>query len=820
MTEYIEQHTIQNSVTTSSTMREKSFHSPRGQVTSQIVEQQSAARQPERQTITSSNYPTTDRSIGTDKERNRSTLSPTFSEFLNDRPVDPATNYPMVGISPAVEPNDQSGQTTIVSQANEVSAHHAPEAIFRDVVDMSPFEFDQLLASAANLFPEDLNNTIQLDAHGEQIHVPQQILTQGTSESSIIEPDLSPDTLNRIFGPMPTALDELNLLAENAVKVPDFPNLLHAEPEPFYTGSPGLPYYVSPVEQYPYPAPDHVYPPLSEDTIGLPNQSGQYSYPPPLQNSTVQFKQVLNLPAQQPLYGASMQDRTLLPRSRGSYAEAAHGSFRHPLGSSYSQSGQSRRAISLQDSYPQIPSTQGYSPQAPSSGREVSHAVSTQRHMLEPRPRRINDVPSEPVENFIDYIQPAPADRNAKPFQPKSQGQDSLGSEISTQSSSDHFTMVRAKTSKPQLPKALASNFYRLYAKDKREDAKERGVKADQKISARTEKILGFDPEEHYAPLERPPKPWDVFRYTDQGELEADTYYTAEEIRRYLFNNPQHKKKGLILWIQRKPADCGRRYPNFASQRCRFQDCPARGNLVASGQYRVALDQQSPKGRNYDPHYNAGYVHLYCLERFLDFPELCKRITVRAEDRKFPEEPKQHNNMALSLKEEIQFANFFIMNCRKGRVPSNYPRYNAPNRPHEGTLSHTLSCVKLRFEPMTAKKRRAVRGTKTALEWHMGDLVRETELSTRPMTAMKRRMARRARRTRKVREDDDASEGETGMSDGDLEAEHGRPQKRQKTRQAEEAAGMELGSPLAGPLTRAKKRSIDEEADELIPKRR
>ena len=30
---------------------------------------------------------------------------------------------------------------------------------------------------------------------------------------------------------------------------------------------------------------------------------------------------------------------------------------------------------------------------------------------------------------------------------------------------------------------------------------------------------------------------------------------------------------------------------------------------------------------------NAGYVHLFCLERFMEFPDICSKLGVRAEDR-------------------------------------------------------------------------------------------------------------------------------------------------------------------------------------------
>lgn len=776
MTGLKEQRTNKTNVTIPSTMHGKpSQYSLKGHKTSQMPEQKSTLQVGEQQTASPPSDPSTDTIMermekAMNEQMNPSPHSQTLSELLNDQFIDPAINDQTASDSNSVKLIPLPRQTAVASQDNDGQAPSVPKAAFTDVADMSQLEFDQLLASAPSLFPEDSSEPTELNAPAEQ----KELLAQGVNQAvgEALFTDLSPDTLDRIFRPTLAALNELNPLAESAVDDLDFGDTSDAELESFPVVSAALSNSLSPGQQYPYPAPSQVYPPIPdcpEDIYRLPNQPGQYTYPP-FQCPNVQ-SQSNSYPQERPQ-----------PQSRKvPYAKM-------------------------------VEDDQRFAHQAPCSDRGVAQHQLTERKVLQPRPRGTNLVSPEHLQHFNGSTQPTQAAQNIESSPLRSKKRISPGSDASTESSSEHPVIERQDTPKPQMPKSLASNYYRIYAADEK-------AKKDQTTSARTKKILAFEPEEHYAPLKKPPKPWDVFKYTDKGELEPSTYYKPEEIHRFLYNNPQHKRKGLILWIQRKPADSGRRYPNHTSQRCRFFNCAARGNLIGSGQYRVAFDQLSLKCKNYDPHYNAGYVHLYCLEKFLDFPKICQNITVRPENRKLPEEPKHHNNMALSLKEEIEFAKVFIRNCRKGRIPPNYPNYKIPKRPHVGTLTHALSCVKLQFEPKTAKKRRAERGTKTALEWHEGDLERETELSTKSAAAKKGMQTKKAN-ARKSRWGDDVPDDEAEEVGDDSEAEDERPHKRQKTRQTEVEEVEEPVNPLAGPLARAKKRSIDRESESSSPKRR
>ena len=253
----------------------------------------------------------------------------------------------------------------------------------------------------------------------------------------------------------------------------------------------------------------------------------------------------------------------------------------------------------------------------------------------------------------------------------------------------------------------------------------------------RSAKLANYNPEDFYSALSAVPESWQGFKYTIDGELQRGKLYSVARIEEFLNQHPLHntangydrKNSGLILWIQRNPADSARRYPTSTSSRCRFKKCFAINNTINQGQYRVTFDEQSHLERNHDPHHNAGYVHLYCLEKHLDFPQLCATLNVRAEDRSLPSEIDSTNRMMLSSTAEQTTAQEFIDYCTTFGQPLDYPDHQQPNRSHEGTLTWKLSRAKLENEPSGQKKLRKARGMEkkgTALKNHMGNLEIET----------------------------------------------------------------------------------------------
>ena len=250
-----------------------------------------------------------------------------------------------------------------------------------------------------------------------------------------------------------------------------------------------------------------------------------------------------------------------------------------------------------------------------------------------------------------------------------------------------------------------------------------------KQLASRASRQTEYDAEAHYTPLPYVPQSWGCFRYTRFGELQPGDTFTVAQILHYLTNHPNHTdpSRQLMLWIQRLPADSKLRYPNGKlSHRCRFEACPGEFNLINQGHYRVAFDELTHSHPNHNPMHNAGYVHLFCFERFLDFPELCKFLDIRVETRTLPNEPKGRNGMMFKTSAEVWLAQAFIETCRKDLTPDGYPHCSLPNRPHEGTLTHRLTVKKLEGETTHERAAREKRGGgDSVVSGHLGDLEKE-----------------------------------------------------------------------------------------------
>ncbi|PMD24002.1 hypothetical protein NA56DRAFT_544837, partial [Hyaloscypha hepaticicola] len=199
----------------------------------------------------------------------------------------------------------------------------------------------------------------------------------------------------------------------------------------------------------------------------------------------------------------------------------------------------------------------------------------------------------------------------------------------------------------------------------------------------RPDNIKNFNAAEFYHPLRSRPESWgsinpetgeQLFQYTENGELNPLHTFTVEQIIEYIGQHPLNyrpdpkkpgkmvrdsKNSGLKLWVQCVPADSGRRYPDKLSDKCRFANCPDPHRTIRKGDFRIAFDEQPHAGRKTDPFHNAGYVHLYCMEKFLDFPQLCKSYNVLPDTREFREGKnrmaitRDHQSMAGIVKEFI-----------------------------------------------------------------------------------------------------------------------------------------------------------------------
>ena len=257
-------------------------------------------------------------------------------------------------------------------------------------------------------------------------------------------------------------------------------------------------------------------------------------------------------------------------------------------------------------------------------------------------------------------------------------------------------------------------------------------------LPTRTLTRLDFEPRSVYSALQTPPNAWgpnSCFTYNEYGELTPGVMFTVEEIELFLFKNP----RDLTLFIQRNPSDSRSRYGEPAASRCRFQICPAAHYLIGQGHNRVCFDELSSRGENLDPFHNAGYVHLYCLERFLDFPLICSKLNVRVEDRVFPLEPGK-NRMLLSSRLETKEVTKFIRRCKNNKLSREYPRSGSLDWHYQGTLCSQICLRKVEAEPPKVKLARKQRGDrKSTIGKHLGDLVMETKYRQQSRRSKKRR---------------------------------------------------------------------------------
>ncbi|KAI1768988.1 hypothetical protein GGR53DRAFT_272077 [Hypoxylon sp. FL1150] len=174
------------------------------------------------------------------------------------------------------------------------------------------------------------------------------------------------------------------------------------------------------------------------------------------------------------------------------------------------------------------------------------------------------------------------------------------------------------------------------------------------------------DPQEWYGPPPPEPESWGpieksgrpLFKYTACGELERGKMYSKKEMRKYIFGpkTTEHfqmpkllpgvpeflgyYRQGLTLWIGWVPAQSNDRYPYDAtSQKCRFADCPDPRNTIRAGLPRVVFDERyNCDGDSIDVFHNAGYAHLFCLERHFNLISTMQVVNVQPDEREFHRE--------------------------------------------------------------------------------------------------------------------------------------------------------------------------------------
>ncbi|RYO87942.1 hypothetical protein DL762_003992 [Monosporascus cannonballus] len=277
-------------------------------------------------------------------------------------------------------------------------------------------------------------------------------------------------------------------------------------------------------------------------------------------------------------------------------------------------------------------------------------------------------------------------------------------------------------------------------------------LKKDDLLKRVTRKKHGRaeDPQKYYGPPIGQPKAWGpvnkktnrpIFEYTQQGTLLPNRQYTVSEMKQFLYARPLKNaevewvdreydhtvrhipdriRQGLTGWISWPPAQCTYRFPH--PPHCLFENCPMR--RIRVGVPIVVLDEhKNDEGLEIDPFHNAGYVHLYCLERNFDLVKLLQDLDLRLDERRFKHEEANFFSLTKDVGAEL------IQTYRRWWARE-YPRYVAARaegksrarKPYQDvSLSAALLKCKFYCESNARERNRAIRGGN---DWtrHWGDL--------------------------------------------------------------------------------------------------
>ncbi|KAF2996509.1 hypothetical protein E8E13_005902 [Curvularia kusanoi] len=258
----------------------------------------------------------------------------------------------------------------------------------------------------------------------------------------------------------------------------------------------------------------------------------------------------------------------------------------------------------------------------------------------------------------------------------------------------------------------------------------------------RTAKINNWVNTYVYQPL--PLGSWNSGKYTfeyamyENVDFLTDWPMKTKKIKEYIFNYPNDEEKRLTLWIQKMPSDTASRYGSDHHSKCIFEDCPVvrfMKGTINTGEYRVAFDEKyfTYNGKT-DPFDCVAFAHLYCMERFLDFEQVCQVADVRV-DTRFDMKLEPNGKAAFSMvdvpsRDEMEA---FVKAASKGQLRqrshwANYPvgaNYSKKDpKPHELTLTYLAHLMYDKYQDKSHKrqayKRAEIRVSQRRV--HMGDL--------------------------------------------------------------------------------------------------
>lgn len=257
----------------------------------------------------------------------------------------------------------------------------------------------------------------------------------------------------------------------------------------------------------------------------------------------------------------------------------------------------------------------------------------------------------------------------------------------------------------------------------------------------RTAKINHWKNKYDYKPL--PLGTWSsgkhTFKYTQYENVDflTEAPMPSRKIKEYILNYPSDDEKRLVLWIQKMPADQGRRYGSKQHSKCAFRDCPIQRYVegtISTGEYRVAFDEKHHTyGSQVDPFDCVAYAHLYCMEQFLDFEQVCQAADVRIDTRlDMPLEPNGRAAFSMVDVPARYEMERFVKAASRGKLRQtqrwcNYPAHaeftRDQQKPHEHTLTHLAHCMYEAHQDDSHKKQAALRRvTVSQRRVHLGDL--------------------------------------------------------------------------------------------------
>ncbi|KAL9088645.1 MAG: hypothetical protein Q9159_002981 [Coniocarpon cinnabarinum] len=311
-----------------------------------------------------------------------------------------------------------------------------------------------------------------------------------------------------------------------------------------------------------------------------------------------------------------------------------------------------------------------------------------------------------------------------------------------------------------------------------------------------------------------------TFRYNQWGELNS-VAFNAQDLECFLYEHPFHNaatratlpaeqqnaiiqsKAKLVLWIQKMPGDSAKRVNTQHGLKCRVRECPAgiyKARTINTGHYRVAFDEQwSTYGDTRNPMHVAGYAHLYCMERFLNFAKICRDLGVRADDRQIPGEPTGEWIAGLGQgTDEFKVAKDFITATKTGKgaerwtsYPDHDPRHPEKRKlPHDRTLVYRLVDRKAAATGHSKMRMMQARGrTATQFFVNMGDLQMQIDAQQERNASRAQKTKGRATLKRKMVDEEEEEEAQESSGEGD------------------ESDGADNGDPDGDYVPRARKRS-------------